>query len=87
MRIANVVHHDDHLTVASADQTQSIVDTSCLIPVSADEPQWHDLTFTDDEIIVPAEPQTIEISWLTVRSLTDPEFDAYLGEQARQEAT
>jgi len=40
-------------------------------------PDWERLTFNPHEIIVPTEADPIEISWLSIRLMTDPVFEAH----------
>jgi DNA-binding XRE family transcriptional regulator len=48
--------------------------------------EWPRIRFTRDEIIVPTPGGEAEISWFSLRALTDAEFAAYLGEFAANES-
>ena len=50
------------------------------------DPNWPAVRFTPDEIIVPTSTGEVEISWFSLRALTDDEFGAYLDEFAAEEA-
>ena len=49
-------------------------------------PDWSALRFTPYEIVVPTPTGDVEISWFSLRALTDDEFGAYLDEFAAAEA-
>jgi len=44
------------------------------------------VVYDEFEIVVPSEPEDLEIPWSTIRVLTDPAFDAHLEAAAEREA-
>ncbi len=48
--------------------------------------RWEDTQASPREVIVPTDGEPIEISWLTLRALTDPAFDAHLVRRGDEEA-
>lgn len=48
--------------------------------------KWNELSYYDFEIVVPAEPNNIEISWSYIRLLQDKEYSAFVANKAEEQA-
>ena len=76
----------DALVVSFGDGDQVRLPVSQLQAPHLHDPDWSALRFTADEIIVPTPAGDVEISWFSLRALTDAEFGAYLDRFAAEEA-
>jgi hypothetical protein len=82
-RIASVRYTDGQLTASFEDGAcVRVAARDVLRPGEA--PDWERLTFAPHEITVPADREPIEISWLSIRLLTDPAFEAHWRTTAAQ---
>lgn len=87
-RIVKAERRGNELAVHFSDGTEVMVDPKRLLPPGVHGANWEAMTFNPYEIIVPAASEDLEISWSTIRALTDRDYAAHLadvaGEQARQ---
>src|SRR5579875_3614479 len=76
------------LYVLFADGTYAGVETARLVRPEDRGVRWGETQANPHDVTVPMEGEPMEISWLTLRALSDPAFDAYLvrrgAEQARR---
>ncbi len=57
-----------------------------LIPSGITEIEWTKLSFTPFEIVIPANPRSLEIPWDKLRVITDKEFGKYLAQKADEQS-
>lgn len=62
------------------------VDVARLLPQGADVSRASDLTFTEHDVSIPSSEGAIDVSWVSIRLLTDPAFDAHWAAMAAEEA-
>ena len=73
--------------ISFADGSSVTVAISSLLPARYWQGDWNLQRHDEHEIVlVGEEEESIEISWLTIRSLTDQEFNSHLVERAEEEA-
>lgn len=78
MRMVDVRYGDGRLVVDFADGTHASVDAARLVSTLPEAVRWDALRFDPYEILVPTDADDVEIPWLAIRTLTDPEFAAHL---------
>ena len=84
--ITAVSHDRGDLVVSFGDGSQARVPVSQLQALHLNDADWPALRFTPDEVVVPTAAGDVEISWFSLRALTDAEFGAYLDRFAADEA-
>jgi DNA-binding Xre family transcriptional regulator len=84
--IVSVEPCGDQLRVRFKDGSWVVVDAARLLPADTRRADWSALTFTPFEITVPTAAGDIEISWSTIRALTDKAYSAYLTAAAEEQA-
>jgi transcriptional regulator with XRE-family HTH domain/Zn-dependent peptidase ImmA (M78 family) len=57
-----------------------------LIPYGYTDIEWNKLRFTPYEIIIPANPNTLEIPWDNLRVITDKDFGKYLADKSEEQS-
>ncbi|MGH2530735.1 MAG: helix-turn-helix domain-containing protein [Thermomicrobiales bacterium] len=77
MRIADARVDGDRLIVLFADHTRADVKLNCLITRRTGV-RWDRMTFGPYELVIPTNEGPAEISWLSIRDLTDSAFAAHL---------
>jgi transcriptional regulator with XRE-family HTH domain/Zn-dependent peptidase ImmA (M78 family) len=63
------------------------VSKDVLLPLGFSNPDWEKMTFNNFEIIIPADPDILEIQWDKIRVLTDASFAKYLAKVGEEQAT
>jgi DNA-binding XRE family transcriptional regulator len=76
--IVSARHDADALVVRFADGSEARVPTVALEPPKLESPRWADLVLGEFEVTVPTATGPAEISWFSLRVLSDPEFDAHV---------
>lgn len=76
-RFASVRYAEGQLDACFEDGGCVRVATQQLLRPVEPTPDWERLTFNPHEIIVPTNGDPIEISWLSIRLMTDPAFAAH----------
>ena len=84
-RIASAAYTGSAVEVAFEDETRVGIDPQQLLPKSSSRADWSALTHSDHEIVVPTADGDVEVSWLRIRALTDPAFEAHLQAMAAEE--
>jgi hypothetical protein len=82
-RFATVRYNDGYLDASFEDGARVRVAAERLLR-PGESPDWQRLAFTPHEITVPTDRDPIEISWLSIRLLTDPAFEAHWRAMAAQ---
>lgn len=77
---------DQTLTVAFADGSIAKIAVDRLRSRFARNPDWDQMRYDHFEIVVPSDTEDLEIPWSTIRTLTDPAYDAHLEAAAKREA-
>src|SRR5437870_1387269 len=85
-RIASVDHRGDHIGVLFEDGSCVSINSRKLLPSHLQSPDWSAMAFSPYEITVPTSNGAVEISWSTVRALTDKEYSAHLADAAEEQA-
>jgi len=62
------------------------IESHKILPGDIIRPRWNELRFDPYEIVVPTEDGELEISWSTVRVLTDAAYSAHLAKAAEVQA-
>lgn len=62
------------------------IESHKILPGDSVRPRWNELRFDPYEIVVPTEDGELEISWSTIRVLTDAAYSAHLAEAAVAQA-
>lgn len=76
----------NNLQVRFEDGTTAEIETHKMLAGKINQPRWEKLRFNPYEIIVPTENGELEISWSTIRVLTDKEYSAHLAKIAEEQA-
>jgi hypothetical protein len=76
-RFASVRYSEGQLDACFEDGACVRVAAQELLRPGETTPDWERLPFNPHEIIVPTEADPIEISWLSIRLMTDPAFEAH----------
>ena len=84
-RFASVRYSDGQLDACFEDGACVGVAAQRLLRPGERTPDWDRLAFTPHEIVVPSDGDPIEISWLSIRLLTDPAFEAHWEAMAAEE--
>lgn len=86
-RMRSVAYDAGNLIVLFEDGSCVAVSADRTLPAGASQPEWTSLEFDEYEIRVQTRDGFTEISWSTIRALTDKQYSAHLvsaaGEQAR----
>ncbi len=69
-----------------ADGSYTSIDAARLVRPQDKGVRWKDTQASPREVIIPTDGEPMEISWLTLRALTDPAFDAYFVRCGEEEA-
>lgn len=85
-RICSAKINDNNLWVRFEDGTTAEIESHKILPSEINQPRWEQLHFNPYEIILPAENGEIEVSWSTIRALTDAEYSAHLAKMAEEQA-
>ncbi|MGH7600780.1 MAG: helix-turn-helix domain-containing protein [bacterium] len=85
-RISAVKVDHPNVFVHFEDGTVAEVEADKILPPDVHHPQWERLSFNSYELLVPAENGNFEISWSTIRVLTDAEYSAYMAKAAEEQA-
>ena len=84
---STAVHHDRGVLVVSFEDGDCVrLPAKQLLAPHLSNPDWSAVRFTLDEVIVPTPAGDVEISWFSLRALTDPEFSAHLDRFVADEA-
>ena len=83
--IVSVAYDSGALTVGFANGDVARVAGDVVLPPGSERPRWAELTWDEQEIIVPCAGEPAAIPWITIRLHTDAEFSAYWAEQARRQ--
>jgi DNA-binding Xre family transcriptional regulator len=75
-----------HIFVHFEDGTVAKIESDKILPPDVQQPQWEQLRFNSYELVVPAENGNFEISWSTIRVLSDAEYSAYMAKAAEEQA-
>ena len=81
-----VEHHEPQVLVRFENGDHVTVGASRLLPPDARGADWDALTFTPHEIVVPTADGEVEISWSTIRALTDRDYSNHLAAAAEEQA-
>lgn len=76
----------NNLWVRFEDGATAEIETHKVLAGKVNQPRWEKLRFNPYEIIVPTENGELEISWSTIRVLTDKEYSAHLAKIAEEQA-
>src|SRR5437762_3866216 len=82
-RMVRAFSNGSELFVGFEDGTDIAIPTVSLAPPDTQRIDWTDIEVTPFDIRVKAEPNTIEIPWSRLRSLTDSEFNAHIEKSQR----
>ncbi len=85
-RICSAKADLDNLRVRFEDGTTAEIESHKILPGDIVKPRWENLRFNPYEIIVPTEKGALEISWSTLRVLTDAAYSAHLAKVAEEQA-
>jgi DNA-binding XRE family transcriptional regulator len=85
-RMSDVRIEDNTLTVAFEDGDQVSLPAERLVALDAGLPVWDALTWDPYEIQVPTSRGTVEVTWSTVRLLTDRDYATFMAAEARDYA-
>jgi DNA-binding Xre family transcriptional regulator len=84
--MVSVERRDEQVLVVFKDGSSVAVDAPRLLPTEARGVDWSAMTFTPYEITVPTADDDIEITWSTIRALTDRDYSAHLAAAAAEQA-
>jgi len=85
-RICSVKADPNNFRVRFEDGTTAEIESYKVLPDEINQPRWEGLRFNPYEIILPTENGEIEISWSTIRVLSNAEYSAYLAKVAAEQA-
>lgn len=85
-RIVDARVDGEELIVLFADHSWATVALDRLLPSVRSRIYWERTTFSPHDIAVPTDDGTVEISWLSIRALTDPAFAAHLDAVGKESA-
>jgi transcriptional regulator with XRE-family HTH domain/Zn-dependent peptidase ImmA (M78 family) len=85
-RIRNVTQKEEKLLVSFEDGSLVEVGLENILAPDITNPDWKSLEFNPYEIIIPTSDRQLEISWTTIRLLSDPEFAAFWSHQAEEQS-
>lgn len=85
-RIAAVKVESPNIFVHFEDGAVAEIESNKILPSDIHHPQWEGLRFNPHELIVPAENGNFEISWSTIRVLSDAEYSAHIAKAAEEQA-
>jgi len=74
------------LYVLFANGSYASIEAARLVRPQDEGVRWEDTQASPREVTVPTDGEPIEISWVTLRALTDPAFNAYLVRRGEEEA-
>lgn len=82
MSIKSAHFDGDALHVCFEDGACVSVAVAQLLHEGEPSPDWARLSFDEHEIVAPGAEAPVEVSWLSIRLLTDPAFNAYWAAKA-----
>ncbi len=85
-KIKNAKYINENIVVCFENGDIIEVHKGILIPFGATTIEWSKLVFSPFEIIIPASPNTIEISWDKLRVITDKEFAKHLADKSKEQS-
>jgi DNA-binding Xre family transcriptional regulator len=85
-RTSNVKTDRGYVLVYFEDGTTANVESRKILSSEINQPRWERLRFNPYEIILPTERGEIEISWSTMRVLSDAEYSAHLSKVVEEQA-
>lgn len=85
-RISDVLFDDQKLKVFFQDGTFAIIEPQKVLPPNVQQPSWEHLYHNTYEIILPTENKSIEISWSTIRVLSDVQYSRHMAKKAEDQA-
>lgn len=85
-RISAVKVDHPNIIVSFEDGTVAKIESDKVLPPDIRHPQWERLSFNSYELVLPAESGNLEISWSTIRVLSDPEYSTYMAKAAEEQA-
>jgi len=85
-RICSVKADPNNFRVRFEDGTTAEIESHKILPGEINQPRWEELRFNPYEIILPIANGEFEISWSTIRVLTDAEYSAHLSKVAEEQA-
>lgn len=85
-RICSVKADPDSFRIRFEDGTTAEIESHKILPGEVTQPRWNELRFDPYEIVVPTENGEFEISWSTIRVLTDAAYSAHLAKAAEEQA-
>lgn len=77
---------ENRLAVRFDDGTEVVIEPDRLVPSGMIVADLKAVTFDPYEIIVPTTTEPVEISWSTIRALTDREYAKHLADAAKEQA-
>ena len=83
-RIVRAFSNGSDLFVQFEDGTDIAIPTVSLVSPDTQRTDWTDIAVTPFDLRVKAEPNTLEIPWSTLRSLTDSEFNSHIENSQRR---
>jgi len=85
-RICSAKANADNLWVRFEDGTTAEIESHKILPGEINQPRWERLRFNPYEIILPTANGEIEVSWSTIRVLSNAEYSVYLAQVAAEQA-
>lgn len=85
-RICSVKADPSTIGVRFEDGTTAEIASRKILAGGIKQPRWEKVRFNPYEIIVPTEKGELEISWSTIRVLTDAAYSAHLAKAAAEQA-
>jgi DNA-binding Xre family transcriptional regulator len=85
-QICSVKADHNNLVVHFEDGAEAKIEIRKILPLDINQPRLDRLHFNPYEIILPTENGEIEISWSTIRALSDAEYSAHLSKVAEEQA-
>lgn len=85
-RIVSAAHQGSNLAIQFEDGSWATVEATRVLPPDSAEADWTAMTHDAFEIMVPTGSGEAQISWLTIRALTDRVFATHLATAADAQA-
>ncbi len=85
-RISMVNVDHPNILVHFEDGTVAKIESGKILPPDVRHPQWERMSFNSYELVLPTENGNFEISWSTIRVLSDAEYSAYMVKLAEEQA-
>ena len=86
-RIASASHQGDGLVVRFEDGASVSLDSRRVLPAESGRVDWDGMSVNPYELVIPTAGGQIEVSWSTIRVLTDREYAAHLAAAAEAQAS